>query len=271
MLLTGVVVAAVGSVFVTCLRTYTRQVELAQVRANLRSAMATLTRELRVLDAGDSLGSDLIALEQSALTYRAARGTYFLCAIPDLGASTVAVWEEPRAALRQVDAGRDSVLLFAENDDSTGEDDVWFPAGLNGVNSGKVCPGGESGLRLGISGLTTDQLQGVYRGAPVKVFQMTRILLYSGSDGRFWAGLRELRPGTGWTITQPIFGPLAEDGLRFEYFDAGGSVTNDPSKVARITVRIVGVGYSAARSAPDRTLPVSDSLVIHVGLRNNPR
>ncbi len=265
LVLTGLATAAIGSALLTGLRTYTRQMEHGQARADLRTAMAILTRELRGLDAG---GNDIVEMAESSITYRAARSTDFLCAQPNLSAGTVVVSETPSVGLRQLEAGRDSLLLLAEHDIADPNDDEWISAGLGGVSSGAVCPGGQAGFRLNLDGISAADLGGVYSGAPVIGFQMTRILLYSGSDGRFWVGLREFRPGTGWSITQPIFGPVSRNGIRFRYYRTDGSVANNTTDVARLSVEIVRVGRLPAGAHP---APVQDSLTIHVGLRNNPR
>lgn len=266
--LLGIATVAIGSVFVGGIRSYSRQVELAQVRATLRMAMATFTRELRVLDARDSSGSDITEMRNTSLTYRAARNTYFLCTVPDVSTSTVTVWQQPYFGLRRIEPERDSLLLFAENEVATADDDVWLPASLASVTAGGFCPGGAPGLRLVVHGLSQGELGGLTSGAAVRGFQMTAILLYSDSEGRSWAGLREWRPGSGWSITQPILGPLARDGLRFAYHDTGGGIASTPADVARIVVTVIAEGY---RPTAARATVVRDSLAIHVGLRNNPR
>jgi len=267
----GIVAVVIASVFVRGIRTYSRQIELAEVRANLRLAMATLTSELRGLDAADPLGGDIAAMGPSFLTYRATRSTHFLCEVPDLPTATLTVWQHPHSALRMIEPGRDSVLLFAENDGSTSVDNIWLAAALNSVTSGAFCPGGEPGLRFAVQGLSGEQLAGLSRGAAVRGFQMTTILLYSGADGRAWVGLREWRPGSGWSVTQPILGPVADRGLRFEYLDAGGGITTSPRQVARIRISVVGVGYQRAVTGVGSASQVRDSLAINIGLRNNPR
>jgi len=267
----GIVAAAIGSVFTTGLRTYTHQIELAHVRANLRQAMATFTRELRGLDAGDSSGSDIAEMAESSLTYRAHRSTYFLCTPPDVATLTLTVWEHPSAEIRRIDPERDSILIFAENKVGTADDNVWLTAGLRSVTNYGLCPGGIRGTRLALTGLSFADLEGVNRGAVVRGYQLTKILLYPDATGRSWVGLREWRPGSGWTITQPILGPVARKGLRFSYFDAGGGLASKPNDVARIVVSVVAVDNRLAASTADSKTQVTDSLEIHVGLRNNPR
>lgn len=269
--LMGIVAATICSVFVSGLRTYSRQIELSHVRANLRLANATLTRELRGLDAGDSLGSDISEMLPSSLTYRAARSTYFLCTVPDVAGSTLTVWQSPFAGLRQIEPGRDSLLLFAENEVATPLDNVWVPAAVSSVTAGQFCPGGDAGLRLVVDGVSPGALEGLHRGSVVRGFQNTTLLLYSDAAGRSWVGLREWRPGSGWSITQPILGPVTRDGLRFEYFAAGGGPATRPAEIVRISFKIVGVGSQRVAAGVGSHRQVRDSLVVHVGLRNNPR
>jgi prepilin-type N-terminal cleavage/methylation domain-containing protein len=268
MFLSSIAILAIGSVFLNGLRSYTRQIEQAQVRANLRLALATFTRELRGLDSGGQGGSDIVEMNRSSLTYRAHRSTYFLCTQPNLSASTVTVWRNIEASLRQIEVGRDSLLLFAENVEADDSDNYWLPAGLTNVRAGLFCPGGTPGIRFLVQGLSNTELGGVYRGAAVRGFQLTKIRLYTDAVGRSWVGLQELRPGIGWTITQPVLGPVARSGLRFDYYRADGDLAKQPSEVARISIEVVGVGDTRAGAA---TSPVLDSLTIHVALRNNPR
>jgi prepilin-type N-terminal cleavage/methylation domain-containing protein len=268
MFLSSIAILAIGSVFLTGLRSYTRQIEQVQVRANLRLALATFTRELRGLNSGGQVGSDIVEMNRSSLTYRAHRSTYFLCTVPNHSASTVTVWQDQQASLRQIEVGRDSLLLFAENVEADHDDNLWLAAGLTSVSTGRFCPGGTPGIRFFVQGLSDMELGGVYRGAAVRGFQLTKIRLYTDAEGRSWVGLQELRPGTGWTITQPVLGPVARRGLRFDYYRSDGDFANQPAEVARISIKVVGVGDTPAGAS---TSPVRDSLTIHVALRNNPR
>ena len=264
LVLTGLATAAIGSALLTGLRSYTRQIDRGQVRADLRTATAIFTRELRGLDA---CGGDIVEMQESTITYRAQRGTHFVCTQPNPSTGAVVVFETPSAGLRQLETGRDSLLLLAENDVVDPNDDEWIPLGLGGVSTGTLCPGGQNGLRLDLLGASARHLSGVYRGAVALGFQVTKILLYSASDGRYWIGLREFRPDNGWTITQPILGPVSRNGLRFRYYRADGSVAENQSSVALISVEIVRVGNLPAGS---HSAAVRDSMTIHVGLRNNP-
>jgi len=268
LMLTGVGVAIAGSVLLVGIRSYARQVDRYQVRANLRTAMAIFTRELRGIDAGDPYGSDIVEMERTSLTYRATRSTYFLCRPPDPSTSSITVWKDGGAVLRQLETGRDSVLLFAENDVADQADARWLSLGLGSVSSGAHCPGGAPSLRLTVRGASEDELAGVYRGAVVRGFQMTRILLYPDAAGLYWIGLRELRLDAGWSITQPILGPVARHGLTLKYLRADGSEADSPQSVARVVVEVVGVGYRRLAPGGDA---MRDSLAIHIGLRNNPR
>jgi len=265
--ITCIAVAAIGSTFVTGLRAHSRQIQLFHVRANLRIAMAALTRELRGLDAADPMGGDILEMNRSSLTYRAVRAAQFLCTPPSTSDLSITVWENPQIGLRQIEPGRDSLLLFAENNPSTSEDNIWRTAGLSGTTAGPFCPGNEPGIRLFLTGLSESELGEVHRGSPVIGFQVTRFLLYPDRNRDYWVGMRELRPGTGWTITQPVFGPVTRNGLRFDFLDSEGAATTEPKDVARIGVTVVAVGLGGAETRN----PVLDSLVLLFGLRNNPR
>ena len=268
--LMGIVAAAVGSVFVGGLRFYTRQMDRAQINANLRVSMAMLTREIRLLDARDSTGGDLIEMGATFITYRAVRSTYFLCAPPDPARQEVIVWgSAPVIALRDIEPGRDSALLFATGGQAANAGDKWLPAAVTWVATGAACPGGAPSLTIGLSGVDQAELGGVGRGAPLRGYQATMILLYRDGEGQSWVGVREWSAGSGWSVTQPIAGPVSENGLRFDYFGPGARVATVPSDVARIGVTIVGVGNGWLRPARGTASPIRDSVVFQVALKNN--
>jgi hypothetical protein len=94
-------------------------------------------------------------------------------------------------------------------------------------------------------------------GTPVRVTRWERWVMYRGSDGQWYAGIRDFSPGTSrFLAAQPIAGPFvhASRGMRtgFRYFDVAGSAlvpngTNEPS-IARVRVTTLSVVRSTADS-----------------------
>ncbi len=271
LVLMGLTGTAVGRVVIIATRFHRLQTERAQIHASLRAGMTFLQSELRELNAGDSAGSDLVEMSLSSLTYKGMRSTSFLCRSPHPTRPQITVSQTPFFGLRRLDAARDSILVLAENDPSTPVDDVWLHADVVSIATGKVCPGDTRGARIVLGGLTQAALAGVDRGAAVRGFQVTRVLLYKDARGQSWLGVRDWKKGTGWSTTQPVLGPLAPDGLRFEYYDSAGNTTVWPSAVARIGMTLVGAGSRRITSFAGQTTVLRDSLVTHVALRNNPR
>jgi len=267
LLLLGMVGSGVTAIVATSLRSVRRQAGRARIQASLRTAVTIVASELRELGSGTSSG-DLIAMEPQAITYRAKRSTAFLCRKPAPRVPEITVWSDPVYGLRPLEAGRDSILVFAENDPRTSEDNEWHHAMIVAVINGPACPGPARGIRIRLAGLSSASLAGVERGAPVRGFQATRLLLYRDARRTWWLGLKEYRVGSGWSITQPVLGPLAENGLRFEYLDASGRPVGDSRLVAAIGVTVVAQGSRPVAAVAGAGGMMSDSLSTHVTLRN---
>ena len=267
LLLAGLLGSAVVAIVTTSLRSVRTQAARAQIRATLRTAVTILASELRELGSGISHGG-LIDIEVDAITYRAMRSTAFLCRQPDPRAPTVTAWGDPIYGLRPVEAGRDSLLLFADNDPRTPDDDEWRRALVVGVTTGDLCPGPSPGVRLRLAGLAPGSLVEVEQGAPIRGFQATRLVLYQDARRTWWLGLREYRVATGWSITQPVLGPLSRGGLRFEYLDDTGTPVDDPQAVAVVGVTVVAIGSRGATSVTPAGSAAADSVSMHIALRN---
>lgn len=269
--LVSLVGAGVGGVVVTVQRFYREQAERAAISANLREGISALEMDLRGLDAADSLGSELIQMEQTSLTVMVTRSVSFLCESPDPARSRITIGRKPILGLRQLDPARDSVLIWIRTDADSQPDNVWLRADVQSVTYGRVCPGNSSGIAVGIGGVSATELAGARLGTVVRGYQQIRYRLYRSADGRSWLGAREWKKGLGWTTTQPIAGPLALKGLRFRYFDATGSATAKREHVVAIGVTLVGVGTSRVKRALGGTAVLHDSLITLIALRNNPR
>jgi hypothetical protein len=264
LLLLGVVTSSGWSVATQALRSYQWQAAHAQLQSSLRVGVSVIGSELRELGGGSADGGDLIRLDSTAITYRAMRHTSFLCRPPDSQRREIVIWREPSYGLRQLEAGRDSILVFAENDPVLESDNAWLRAAIVSLARGTLCPGNREGVRLGLAGVSSGSLTGVERGSPVRGFQVTRLLLYEDRQSVSWLGLKEWKGGSGWSVTQPVLGPLAPNGLRFEYLDGTGRSTTQPGNVAVVAITIV----AQSNRSVARVGRFTDSLSTFVALRN---
>jgi prepilin-type N-terminal cleavage/methylation domain-containing protein len=264
LLLLGVVATGTVRIVTGSMRSFRRQAARSQIQTSLRTAVAIVASELRELG---SVG-DLIEIAPASITYRAMRKTAFLCRTPDPRQSEITLWRTPAYGLRQLEAGRDSILIFAENDPRIAGDNTWLSAAVVAVVGGAFCPGRSSGFRVRLSGMIQGSLAGVDNGAPVRGFQVTQLLLYHDSRRVYWLGWKEWRLGSGWSITQPVLGPLAPAGLRFDYLDSSGRATDSPSRTAVITLKLVAQSSGRAVAVAGANGMVTDSVTTSVALRN---
>jgi len=263
--LTGIVSTSIYRLITSGGRFFRQHSSRIEVGENLRAAASFLASEVRELS---SDGGDLVEINASSMTYRAMRSTAFVCADPDEAGSELLISREPMLGLRALEAGRDSVLVLAAGDPMAGAD-PWIAAAVTRVELAAACPSGSQSLRVSLSGLDSNRLAGVRLGAPVRAFQPTRIRSYRDASGATWIGLSEWRDSTGWSVTQPIVGPLAPRGFSIAYLDEGGALTADPSLVALVRFDIAMIG--SLRSLPAASAAPADSLTTVVSLRNRRR
>jgi hypothetical protein len=177
---------------------------------------------------------------------------------------------ETSFGLRDIEAGRDSVLLLLEHDNGTEADNVWVSAGVVST-ANAVCPESYPGLNIGVGGLTAGSLAGALVGAPVRAFQVTHLRRYRDGRGVYWLGFREWKPGSGWSTVQPAVGPLTAEGLRLVYYDASGNETGRLHEVAMVGVTVVAAGSRSTGGGWPWAGEIRDSARILVALRNNSR
>jgi hypothetical protein len=264
-LLLGLVGSSAIAIVTTALRSFQSQAARAQIQATLRTAVTVVGSELRELGAGSP--GDLAEIGLHTITYRAKRSTAFLCRKPDALVPEITAWGDPVYGLRPLEAGRDSILVFAENDPRDSDDNAWHSAMVVAVISGRFCPGPARGILVRLAGLAPGSLSGVERGAPVRGFQASRLVLYRDSRRSWWLGHSEYRAQNGWSITQPVLGPLSSGGFRLEYLDWSGEPATEPRFVRVIGMTVVA--QSSGRVASVLGLePMRDSLTTYVALRN---
>ena len=270
--LVGIVGGAIYQVLLNSQRVYTMQTERAAMNQNNRAAIAILPSEFRELNPSDSLVSDIADMDVNSIEYKAMRNLFLVCSQPvDNGNNGTLVVESQGFGLRWwFDLGRDSVVIFAEGSPATRMDNHWVHANLAGQTNG-TCRGGGPGLLLTLTNVTPlNGLSDVSPGAPLRAFEMMRILTYQDVAGDEWLGAQINVKGSGWTTTQPMLGPLAPGGLTLTYADETGSTTSQEEDVARIGMTVIGQTTGPVRGASGMA-PGVDTLVTSVAPRNGNR
>jgi len=265
LVLMGIVSAAIYQMLANNQRVYRQQTQRVQLNDNLRSAVAVLPAEFRELNASDPAGSDIIAMGDSAITYKVMRNLYFVCA--QATGNTVYL-DTAVIGLRALDTDLDSVLIFADSATNTTTDDRWIHANVTAVASGNNCPLGAPSLRLTISA-NIDALDSVLAGSPVRAFEVVEARSYSDASGVLWLGGRRWSKSANWSTLQPLVGPLEGRGLRFAYYNRFGAVTTDRAEVARIAITVKSRTTEPVQLSGGGIGYVVDSMVTQVALRNN--
>lgn len=270
--LMGLVSTAIYTLLINNQRLYRQQTEKIAVNDNLRSAVAILTSELRELDAADPLGSDIIDMSATSITYRGMRGLRWVCLGPTVG--TMLAVDTTRLGLRSVDATYDSVLIYADSNLNLTSDDHWYHADVtSNPAAANDCAGGSRRINFAINlgGRTTLVAQDdVVAGAPVRVFEIARMMSYLDVSGATWLGMQRYNKSSGWTTLQPVVGPLQTGGLAFTYYDANGDVTANRAQVARVQITVIArTSDKVLRKTSGGVDYLVDTLVTQVALRNN--
>ncbi len=236
------------------------------VQQNLRIAAAFLPAELRELNAAEG---DLVAMSDTAITIRAARQLAVACRAPETAASgTLTLRDAPLYGLRDFNPAIDSLWVYFEAAD--GSDDGGWMLGPIASLAPDSCPDGRPGrrvttaLRPAVGQVAHGRV--VPAGAPVLGFETLTYRLYRSTEDRRWyVGMKTA------TDLQPLLGPVTSDGLSFAYFDSSGAVTNEPTRVAMIEVRVRARTVQPVRQADGTLQHQVDSVVLLVALRNNRR
>jgi prepilin-type N-terminal cleavage/methylation domain-containing protein len=263
----GIVLAAVCSALYGAQRFYAAQARVLDVQQNVRVIAQVLSHEMRGLDAVDG---DLVAMSDTAVTFKAPRAFSVTCAVPDVAHGVLIVRNSLTSGLRAMDPERDSVLVFLDGDPAIATDDRWLRANVAATGSA-VCADGAAGSRLALGGVQGGWalLEGVSPGSPIRAFELVRYRIYDDGAGAWWFGSQSFTGG-GWSVTSPIAGPLRpRDGVTFAYADAAGAPVSVP--VAVRLVRAVVRGRSAAPiHSPGRPVAAyQDSALVSVFLRNS--
>jgi hypothetical protein len=264
----GTVAGLVCRVLYVTMRSFTAQIQQAEVNHTLRSAAVILSEELRELDAGDPRGGDIVSMSRSSLTYKAARGLYSICRPPDSESGSIPLYA-------WLDSGvptpaMDSLLVFAAG--STAGAGYWLRLDVVGVSSGRQCPGGSASMTVRVRGPDVSRLPDVDAGAPARALQVLQLRRYADSRGVWWLGMRRVHKSAGrWPNLQPVLGPLAASGFEFRYYDRAGHPTELPGSVSSIAIIVSAAASGRAPSMADDAPKPRTSLEFRVVLRNNPR
>jgi prepilin-type N-terminal cleavage/methylation domain-containing protein len=275
LVLVGIVAASIYQLLLNNQRIYTEQTERVDLNATIRAAVAMIPAELKEADATDALGSDIVAMTSSSITFKAMRALYVLCQAPSTGTTTsgdVIAYRSMAFGMRAVDNATDSAFVYAEGNPSIRGDNTWLHASVSGVSYGAACPSSAASVTFALTGIEpSGGLDNVSAAAPLRAYQVIQILTYTDALGDLWLGRREYRKGGGWSDTQPLLGPLAASGLQFTYYDSSGNTTNTPANVARIEIRVIGQTSRTVRASDGTIRYVVDTLTTQVALRNNSR
>lgn len=294
LVLLGIVVGGLLSVVSRQQRFYSDAAGLIDMRENLRQVADLLPSELRAVAPRHG---DIIAVTDSAVTFKSTVGTGVICSIN--GARTTIVIPPYGQAsesglttwISQPTAG-DSIWVF---DPRTTQPDTMYSYVIASVTPNSLCPSTtgfttaaeqNSGLALTLLGAAPSPWPlpaTVVVGGPVRFFKPVRYSLYqSPADTKWYIGYRDYNAlrAQPWSTIQPVSGPFlpyaggGASGLSFVYADsAGNSITSAGvlARIRRIDVVVRGqtaVPVNAGSFNKTSNGYVRDSLVLSIALRN---
>ncbi len=243
------------------------QIEIIAMQSNLRTGILVVPTELREL-AASGTGSDILAMASTSITFRAMRGVGFMCQISPTEIRLLDTGSIPFYGTRVIIAGRDSVIVFVENDPDDSLDDAWLVLQPTAVDLASTC-GVNAAVRLtfnDFSGLLTNGVADLQVGGPVRSFEVMQLAQMT-SGGATWLGARSVSGGQ--ATLQPVLGPLQVNGLLLEYFTGTGVATTAPTAVRQIRITLRGLTQRAvSRTLEDSRAFLQDSLITTVTLRN---
>lgn len=270
-----VLMSLVGTVIFKLLQSEQRvsnaQAERVMMQSSVRTGALVVPSELRELSTNAAGQTDLMQISADSVTYRAARGVGFTCAVTSTQIKILNTSVLPWNGLRDISPGRDSLLLFVESDPGKATDDVWVRLPVSSV-AATTC-GSNAAIAVNtpnfLAGLPGGLLSNVVVGGPVRTEEVMRLKSYA-SGGKQWVGIASL---SGGDAVQPILGPITAGGFQLAYFTGDGTATATLSAVRVIRITLIGVTDRAVAqggvSGPNALL--QDTLVTRVLLRNTPR
>ena len=285
--LIGVISSAIGLTLVRQQRFYRSASELLYARSDVRDAIDVLATDIRGMAVADTVR----VLADSAIEMFATIGSSVVCQRQDTIEIGLSAGVSPRgntltSLLTQPDTG-DLVLFYRDSVETGSHWERHRISGFRSTSSDTSCPVGSA---FGLSGAAasgkgfvvtlTDALSSeLGPGAPVRFVRRGRYSLYRASDGEWYLGYRRCN-AVGASVCgpiQPLSGPYRAHstnpqmtGLRFEYFDAGGSrLEAGASPLLLARVGITARAESRARLAIEgRPLTPADSGTVSIAVRN---
>jgi prepilin-type N-terminal cleavage/methylation domain-containing protein len=252
-------------------RVSTAQAERMMLQSSIRTGAIVVPAELREISTSTGGQTDLVDIATDSVTYRAARGIGFTCAVTGTEIKILNTTALPFSALRAISPGRDSLLLFVDGDPDSRSDDAWVRLPISSVAT-STC-GTEPAIAVTlpnfINSLPDSQLVSVVVGGPVRTEEVMRLKSYT-ADGQEWVGAESI---SGGDAVQPILGPIAPGGFALSYFTGDGTATNVPANVRVIGVTVIGLTERAVAQGGNTgaNAILQDTLVTRVLLRNAPR
>jgi len=252
-------------------RVSTAQAERMMLQASVRTGALVVPAELRELSTSTGGVTDLVHIDTDSITYRAARGVGFTCAVTATQIKLLNTTVLPFNALRAIAPGRDSLLLFVESDSGSAIDDVWLRLPISSV-AASTC-GTATAIAVNtpnfVASLPGGLLSSVRVGGPVRTEEVMRLKSYA-SGGQQWLGAASL---SGGDAVQPILGPITANGFTLEYFTGDGTATTTQSAVRMIQITLIGLTERAVAQGgiSGANVFLQDTLIARVLLRNAPR
>jgi prepilin-type N-terminal cleavage/methylation domain-containing protein len=252
-------------------RLSTAQAERMMLQSAVRTGALVVPSELREISTSAGGQTDLVSIASDSITYRAARGTGFTCAVTSTQIKIRNTAVLPFNALRAIAAGRDSLLLFVDRNPETASDDSWVRLPITSVTA-TTC-GSDAAIAVNtpdfINSLPDSQLASVVVGGPVRTEEVMQLKSYD-AGGEEWVGAASL---SGGDAVQPVLGPIAPGGFLLQYFTGDGTPTTVLANVRVIGVTVIGLTERAVAQGGNTGANVilQDTLVTRVLLRNAPR
>ncbi|HYU52175.1 MAG TPA: prepilin-type N-terminal cleavage/methylation domain-containing protein, partial [Gemmatimonadaceae bacterium] len=252
----GIIGSAIGMTLVRQQRFYRSASELLYARARVRDAIEVLTTDVLGMAVADTVR----LLADSAIEIFGSIGSSVVCQRQDAIEIGLPAGVSPRgntltSLLTPPDTG-DLALFYRDSLENGSHWERHRISGFSSAASGTSCPVGSAfgasadapGGKGFVVTVTNPLSNHVAPGAPVRFIRRGRYSLYRASDGEWYLGYRRCN-AVGASVCgaiQPLSGPYRAHstdpqltGLRFEYFDAGGSrleATASPLLLARVSV-----------------------------------
>ena len=267
LVLIGIIGGVTMRLMVNMQRGTRAQSQRVSLQGNMRAGISLLPSELREI-----APEDVLIADPDRIRYRAMRSTGVACQV---AATQVRLRNSLTFGYRPIQAVRDGVWLFLENDPEKASDDDWIRLLVTAV-ANSTCPDGQPATALtvvvaatmgGLTGGANGDLAKVVIQAPVRAYETMEFRLYQANN-RYWLGGQSI--STVGSQVEPVLGPLTADGLVFTYRDSVGNQTATLARIRTIQIALQGETESPINTGSYYNSIVEDSLTARVRLRNAP-